>query len=92
MSGDVNLSEIFGGFAGHEALDPGRVRQDMDPAIMALMSRAQEHGLSLRVHFPGGREADYSTNGLAHDTTRVNAYIQRGGPSGWRIADRFDLG
>jgi hypothetical protein len=96
---NAKLTEIFGRFVGREVAliekpyeAKGRsgtylVLPDNDSTLTSLKAVAGEHGLDMRVCFPGGPNADDMM-----DPERLNVTLLQDQAGAWRVAPRFNIG
>ena len=86
MSQNLNLTAIFGKFAGQPLKDPRRLTADIDTVAEQMREIAKQHGLTLRLKFPGMMH----TQDARRD--RVNADVERDAAGNFRVKGNFRIG
>ncbi len=86
MSQKLDLTAIFGKFAGQPLKDPRRLTADIDTVAEQMRDTAKQHGLTLRLKFPGMMHTqDAKPN-------RVNADVERDAAGKFSVKGNFRIG
>ncbi len=86
MKRNLDLSAIFGKFAGQQVKDPNRLTADIDTVAEQMRDTAKQHGLTLRLKFPGMM---YTQDAKPN---RVNADVEKDANGALRIKGNFRIG
>ena len=86
MNRNLDLAAIFGHFAGQPLKDPKRLTADIDTVAEQMRETAKQHGLTLRLKFPGMM---YTQDAKP---SRVNADVERDAKGGFRVKGNFRIG
>ncbi|WP_435641438.1 hypothetical protein [Micavibrio aeruginosavorus] len=82
----MDLSKIFGQFAGQTLKNPQRMTCDMDDVLTNMQDVAAQNGLTLRVKWEG------RMHDQMHNPNRVNVNVETGADGKIRITPDFQIG